>query len=191
MNEYFMGGKFDEYTGRDEWYAVYTIQLGELVEKGVFDWTRPELDWESAKFNDEQYKRVCDYFIERFYYREISVEPFAEWARMVRRKLIYEIMPKYRPIYEMLSDGYDPLAIENEYYKNRTIESSYPETLLSGNSDYVSDGRDEEYQRIKQGNFIDMLDNLSKKYRSVDELVLDDLESMFISMYTLNVNSSW
>ena len=182
---------FDEFTGKDRWNAVYTIQLGELIDGGVFDWSRPELDWKEAAYDEEQYERVCKYFIERFYYREISIEPFAEWARYVRRKLVFELMPKFKPLYERVAEGINPLSDSNEYYKNRTIESAYPETLLSANADYITDGRDEEFQRIKEGNYVDATENFALKYKSVDELLLDGLETMFISLYTANVNTTW
>lgn len=180
-----------EYTGRDRWNAVYTITIGELIDSGVFDWSRPELDWSEAAFDDNQYKRVCDYFVQRFMYREISIEPFLEWAVMLKRKLIYEIMPKYKPLYERMKDSFNPLASEDEYYKNRTIQSEYPETLLSKNSDYITDGRDEEYQRIKETNPLDKLEEYKLKFYPVDVAILDELESMFISMYTANVNACW
>lgn len=183
--------EWDDFTGRDQWNAVYTIQIGELVDCGLFDWTRPELDWSSAAFDEEQYKRVCDYFIERFYYREISIEPFLEWAVILKRKLVFELMPKYKPLYERIAEGINPLSDSNEYYKNRTIESAYPETLLSENADYITDGRDEEFERIKEGNLVDSVEQFALRYKSVDELLLDDLESMFICMYTANMNTSW
>lgn len=179
------------YTGRNDWYAVYTVQLGELVETGVFDWARPELDWSSAAYDADQYARVCDYFIQRFMYREISIEPFLEWAVMLKRKLVFELMPKYKPLYERIAEGVNPLSNENEYYKNRTIESAYPETLLSANADYITDGRDEEFQRIKEGDFVEQVESFAVRYRSIDELLLDELETMFVSMYTANVNACW
>ena len=180
-----------DYTGKSIWNAVYTIQLGELIESGVFDWKKDILDWSSASFDDDQYTRVCAYFIERYYYREISVEPFLQWANILKRKLVYELMPKYKPLYERLQDGVNPLADSNEYYKNRTIQSAYPETLLSENADYITDGRDEEFQRIKEGNLADSMENFALKYKGVDQLILDELESLFISMYTTHVNITW
>lgn len=182
---------FDDYTGKARYNAVYTITLGELIDSGIFDWSKDDFNWSGAAYNDEQYARVCAYFIERFRYREISMLPVKQWASYLRRKLVYELMPKYKPLYERVSEGIDPLATENEYYKNRTIESAYPETLLSGNADYITDGKDEEYQRITEGSFIDGFDKFVRIYKSVDELVLDGLESLFISMYTSNINTSW
>ena len=132
------------WTGPSRWNAVYTVQLGELIEKGVFDWSLPVLDWSKAAYSTEQYGRVCDYFIERFRFREISIEPFYEWATMLHRKLVYELMPKYKNLYANLDDDFDPAQISDRYHKGRSIGSDYPETMLSGNSDYASDGRDEE-----------------------------------------------
>ena len=180
-----------DFTGRDEWNAVYTIQLGELHASGVFDWQRPELDWSAAAYDAAQYARVCAYFLERFYYREISVEPFAEWARILKRKLVHELMPKYKPLYERVAEGVNPLAAENEYRKSRAIGSAYPETLLSENADYITDGKDIEEQRIKEGDLTENLSKFAENYKGVDELLLDDLESMFVCMYTTNVNATW
>lgn len=183
--------EWDDYTGHDKWNAVYTIQLGELIESGVFDWSMDMLDWKSVAYDEAQYERVCKYFIERFYFREISIEPFKEWALTLHRKLVYELMPKYKPLYERELEGVNPLAGSNEYYKNRTIQSSYPETLLSENADYITDGRDEEYQRIKEADYAEAVSNYAAKLKSIDNLLLDELESMFICMYTVNVNSTW
>ena len=180
-----------DYTGNDIWNAVYTIQLGELIESGVFDWSKDILNWREAALDDAQYERVCRYFMERFYYREISMEPFLQWANYLKRKLVFELMPKYKPLYERISEGVNPLADGNEYYKNRTIQSAYPETLLSENADYITDGRDEEFQRIKEGNLADSLENFALKYKGIDQLILDELESMFISLYTANINATW
>lgn len=180
-----------DYTGHDQWNAVYTIQLGELIESGVFDWSMDELDWSSAAYDDEQYNRVCDYFIQRFMYREISIEPFLEWAVMLKRKLVFELMPKYRDLYKRVDEGVNPLSGENEYYKNRTIDSAYPETLLSQNADYITEGKDEEYQRIKELDYVEQMEKYADRFKSVDERLLNELETMFVSMYTVNVNACW
>ncbi len=181
--------KLNNFTGNNIWNAVYTVQLGELIEVGLFDWTMQELDWKEAAYNEEQYERFCAYFVERFRFREISIEPFYEWATMLKRKLVYELMPKYIPMYQRIEDGFNPLQTEDEYYKRRTIGSDYPETLLSGNADYISDGEDEEYERIKEGKLVDALDDFVSKFRSVDALICDELESMFIGLYTMNANA--
>lgn len=183
--------EYDEYTGKERFNAVYTIQLGELIEDGVFDWSKPMLDWSEAAIDETQYKRVCDYFNDRFYYREISMEPFKVWANYLRRKLVYELMPKYKPLYERIAEGVNPLANSNEYYKNRTIESAYPETLLSENADYITDGKDEEFQRIKEGDYVESTAKFAEMYKGIDEMMLDELEPLFISLYTANVNTAF
>lgn len=180
-----------DYVGRGIWNAVYTVQLGELVETGVFDWKRPELDWSDAAYDESQYERVCAYFVDRFKYREISIEPFEQWALMLRRKLVYELMPKYKPLYERVYEGINPFAEKDEYYKNRTIESAYPETLLSDNADYITDGRDEEFERLTEGRTAENIVYYVEMYKGVDEFMLNELESMFVSLYTANVNATW
>lgn len=193
QGETFDTGNFHEpdvqsYTYQDEWHAVYTIQLGELIESGVFDWARPEVDWSDAAYDQEQYERLCSYFNERFYWREISALPIKEWFMHLHRKLVYELMPKYRPMYAALEQGFNPLADSDKYFKERHINSQYPETLLSENADYISDGHDVENEELIIKNVGDTVQNFKDKYRSVDELVLDELESLFVCMYTSHVN---
>lgn len=183
--------EWNDYTGTDEWNAIYTVQIGELVAAGVFDWENPLLDWSSAALDENQYKRICSYFMERFYYREISLEPFEEWARIFHRKMVFEVMPKYKPLYARIAEGVNPLAGENEYYKSRAIESAYPETLLSQNADYITDGRDVEEQRIKEKDFVEQNAKFAELYKGVDEMLLDEFECLFISLYTMNVNATW
>lgn len=177
--------------GRPRFKAVLTITLGELIESGLFDWANSNLDWSEAAYSEDQYTRVCEYFNERFYWREISMEPYKKWAMYLKRKLVYELMPKYRPLYARVDEGVNPLSSENEYYKSRKINSEYPETMLSGNSDYLSNGTDEENQRIKEGPFVDAMADYAEHAKSVDEMLLDELEIMFVSMYTVSMNSSW
>ena len=177
------------YTGKPEWHAVYTIQLGELIESGVFDWNMPILDWSESAYSFEQYTRVCSYFMERFEFREISLIPFYEWAKRLRYKLVYELMPKYRPLYASFESGINPLADYDEYYKEREITSAYPETMLSGNSDYASDGKDIENERIRLGNVTEREQQYMEGFRAIDSAMLDELECMFTCMYTSNVNA--
>lgn len=178
----------NEWTGRDRWDAVYTVTLGELIDKGVFDWSLDILDWSEVAYSAEQYKRVCAYFIERFRFREIGIEPFYEWATMLHRKLVYELMPKYRNLYKYLDDEFDPAQVSDRYKKRRAIGSDYPETMLSGNSDYASSGQDEESEEIERGSLQDAYNAYVAGYQTIDEHLLDELESMFIGLYTASID---
>lgn len=178
----------NEWTGRDRWDAVYTVTLGELIDKGVFDWNLDILDWSAAAYSAEQYKRVCTYFIERFRFREISIEPFYEWATMLHRKLVYELMPKYRNLYRYLDEEFDPAQISDRYHKRRAIGSDYPETMLSGNSDYASSGQDEESEDIERGSLQEAYNSYVTGYQAIDAHLLDELESMFIGLYTASID---
>ena len=177
-----------DWPNRHEWHAVFTIQLGELIDSGVFDWSNPMIDWHEAAYNDEQYTRFCAYFNERFEYREISVIPPREWFKLLHRKLVYEIMPVYREIYKTLDNGYNPLADKDQYYKERAISSDYPETLLSANADYITTGIDKEGQIIEiNTNYAEAMSRAAQIH-SVDEMIGDKLECLFIGLYTANVN---
>jgi hypothetical protein len=206
-------------TGKPEWHALYTVVLGSLVEDGVFDWSKPELDWSSAAYDAEQYERVCSYFIERYRYNEISMLPVKEWMLSLRRRLVYELMPKYRILYaeEAKKYGLDTgwretgwdtnsqVSHDDDFYKGRAITSDYPETLLSQNADYASDGRDEEnervkdtthtlnssYEKVRETDTRERLENLElylEAFAQLDKRLLDELEIMFIQIYTANVN---
>ena len=101
---------------------------------------------------------------------------------------INELMPKYKPLYKMIDDGIDPLQVGNEYGKSRNIFSEFPETLLNGNSDYVSTGTDREYEVIKQGNLVEQLEDYAKRYYDIDVMILNELEIMFTSLYSVSTN---
>lgn len=178
----------NEWTGSNVWNAVYTVQLGELIDKGIFDWRLDILDWSRAAYSAEQYNRVCTYFIERFRFREISIEPFYEWATMLHRKLVYELMPKYKNLYQYLDESFDPAQVSDKYRKRRAVGSDYPETLLSGNADYISNGQDEESEEVERGNLQDAYNAYVTGYQTIDERLLDELESMFVGLYTASID---
>lgn len=163
-------------------YAVLSITFGRLVECGAFTWDY--INWKDAAYDDAQYSRFCEYFQQRFWYREISMVPPRKWMDYLRRKLVFELMPKYRKMYEMVGKGIDPTINSDEYEKRREIGSDFPETLLSGNSDYASTGKDSEWERVRSDNIVDNLDNYRRKYAYVDELMGNELETMFTCMWS-------
>lgn len=183
-------GEMHEWTGRSRWNALYTVQLGELIEHGLFDWSDPAIDWSKQAYSPEQHDRVCAYFIERFRFREISIVPMYEWMTRLHSKLAYELMPKYKALYKMADDGIDPTVTGGEYHKRRAIGSDYPETLLSGNADYASNGQDEEGERIETGDQVEQYLKYAQGFKAVDELLLDDLECMFLGLYTVSLDGS-
>lgn len=162
----------------DEWRSVAGVPLGELVELGIFDWSLPALDWSKKAYSKTQYTRVCDAFIQRYCYRELSIYPFFRWAQKLHYKITVELCAKYNPLYKQLKNV-NPLADSDEYGKRRIIESDYPETLLGGNADYTSRGKDEQYEDVKIGSYIDSLAKYNEQWRAVDALFLDELECMF------------
>ena len=179
--------EFTNATGTPEFHSVQTIELGELIIDGVFTWDK--VDWKDSAYSEEQYKRVCKAFEQRFWLREISITPVGAWLARLEYKFNYEICPKYNPLYAQL-EKYNPLQKGGAYKKERKIESEFPETLLSENQDYASRGYDYEMEEVRMD---DSLTNLAVEYalqfKSIDAMILDELEKfMFSNLYTTNVN---
>lgn len=167
-------------------HAVVTIQLGELIEGGMFDWESDNsLKWDA--YSEEQYKRVCQKFVNRFYYREIGVIPVKRWRLEYLRKM-NEVMPKYKPFYKALEEGADILAVGDDYGKRRNLYSDFPATMLSGNEDYASNGNDSQYEDVHQGDFMAKASEARERYNDIDVMILEDMESLFSSLMTVNVN---
>lgn len=179
--------EFQNATGIPDFHSVQTIELGDLILDGIFTWER--VNWKDSAYSEEQYKRICKAFEQRFWLREISITPVGAWMQRLEYKLNYEICPKYNPLYEQLEE-YNPLQNGGRYLKERKIESEYPETLLSNNQDYASSGFDDELEEVKMdGSLTDNVKNYALNFRSVDAMILDELEKfMFSNLYTSNVN---
>lgn len=167
-----------------DFHAVFSIQLCELIEGGWIDFDSPE--WDFDAYDEEQRNRLWLKFKRRFYYREIGITPPGQWKWELLRKLD-EIMPKYKPIYELLENGQNILQHYGEYGKSRNIFSEFPQTQLGNNEDYASNGTDREYEEIYLGDWMEQIAKL-KNYDDVDVMILKELETMFSAMFTVNVN---
>lgn len=181
--------EFQTNTGIPDYHSVQTIELGELIEDEIFTWAR--IDWFDARYNDAQYERLCRAFEDRFWLREIGITPVGIWMRRLHYKLVYELMPKYRPLYAQLENGeFDPLQNGGKYGKRRDINSEFPETLLSGTDEaYASSGIDSEYEEIgRDGSLAENAAIYAEQFRAVDVMILDELESLFSCLYSTNTN---
>lgn len=184
-----------EYERVPDWHAVTSVKLGELIEMGFVKWYTVagnnkkviNQDWAWDYYDEEQYFRLCDKINARFYWDEIALVPPGIWKQQLIRKL-NEIMPKYKPLYTAVANGYDPWQDGSGYGKSRDIHSEFPETLLSGNADYISNGNDREYEDIHEGGVADMTDLWVRIWQDIDCHVLDELEPLFSCLYTVNVN---
>ena len=176
-------------TGLPDYHAVQTIQLGELINDGVFTWNR--VPWRDAAYSQEQYERLCIAFEARYFYREIGITPVYAWFKRLEYRLVYELMPKYRPMYAQLDNGnYNPLQHGGEYGKRRDIDSQFPETLLSGTDEtYASSGKDSEWETVKMdGALTENYALYVEQFRAIDAMILDELETMFSCLFTTNAN---
>lgn len=169
---------------RSDWHSVVTISLGELVEGGFVDWDDPSWAWDS--YSPEQAARFQEKFVARYYWREIGIIPPGRWKQQFIRKL-NELMPKYKVLYKLIDDGLNILQDSDTWHKGRRIGSDFPQTLLAGDQDYASDGTDEEYETVVNGDVMDKLSQF-ESYNDVDVMLLDDLEVLFTCLFTVNVN---
>lgn len=169
-----------------DFHAIDSIQLGELIQGGLFDWENDEsLKWDM--YSEAQYKSVCAKFVNRFYYRDLGIVPYKQWALAYVRKM-NEIMPKYKPFYKALEEGADLLATSDDYGKSRNIYSDFPATMLSGNEDYAANGNDRQYEDVHQGDFMAKLIEAKERYNDIDVMILDECETLFSCLMTVSVN---
>lgn len=176
-----MGIELDEWR---DWHAIASIQLGQLVEYGFVSWDET---WAWDWYDEEQRDRWQNLFEGRYWWREISIVPPGRWKQQLLQKL-NECMPKYKPLYELAAKGLDPLQVSNEYGKSRDIFSEFPQTMLSGNSDYASTGNDRQYERVTEGDIMEKFAAM-EHFRTVDQMLLDEVEPLFSCLFTVNVNS--
>lgn len=168
-----------------EWHSVINFSLGELYADGWFDLANES--WDFPKYTDEQHKRLCDKILNHYYSRDIGILPLAAWKREFLRKM-NEVMPKYIILYKKIDEQNGNYNATDEYYKSRNVVSDFPQTQLSGNEDYASTGVDHQYERIHEGTVLDLAEKL-KTYEDVDLQIVNELDSLFSCLFTVNMNA--
>ena len=176
-------------------FAPVSITLGEWHEMGFYapyaedEEGNMEIsdEWRWDYIDEAQYKRVCDKFLNEFYYSEIGLFPPFRW-RMTYIQAFNVAMAKYKPVYERIANGINPLQESDEYRKSRDIFSDFPATMLSGNSDYASTGSDREEETVREGNFADSINAYLETFRDVDIMLVEEVgRKLFSSLMTATV----
>lgn len=169
-----------------EYHAASTVEFGELVECGWIDLSN-KAEWPWSLYSEEQDDNLRKKITNHFWNREIGIVPPGLWKRQFLEKM-EEIMPKYILFYKVLDeDGAIPGHF-NEWYKSRNIFSDFPQTQLSGNSDYASTGNDTEYEKIRRDDVIDTIERLND-FNDVDYLIIKELEELFSCLVSVSFNS--
>lgn len=179
-----IGYQFEAPDNSRGWRSPISLVLGELIEKGAIDFSQAE--WDFDFYDREQRDRLYAKLTKRYYFRSIGILPPARWRLRLIGQL-NELMAKYRWVYRAMEDGIDPLQMQSRYRKYRNIDSDFPQTLLSQNQDYASYGTDFEDEEIMQGDWLEFLQKL-KRSKGVDEMLLDELDGLFSSLITVNLN---
>ena len=168
-----------------DFHSVVTISLGELVHDGVVVWDEPEMLWDY--YDQEQFWRVTKAIEERYWDREIGILPIASWKRRYVGRM-NELMRKLRLAYEKL-EGANLMQQSDDFYKGRSVGSAFPATQLKPETqDYASDASDSETERVIEGNYIQQA-NLLKEYDDLDKQLVDYIDVLFSSLFTVNSNA--
>lgn len=174
---------------QDEYHALISVQLDELVADGVFSWDRDPMKGSFDGLGSAVARRMEEALVERYRWEEISITPPGRWMQQLAYTISYELVPKYLPLFQAIEGKtFNPTQGNSEYFKERRIGSEFPETLLSGNSDYASDGEDREYERIYIPDSLEMAEAYYSKYKGIEKALLDELEGFFACMWSVNAN---
>jgi len=96
--------------------------------------------------------------------------------------------------------------IKNDRWgKSRDIGSEFPQTMLSGNSDYASTGRDVEYENLsddkrdddiniqyneyKTGDFLEKYLLFQEKYKDVDLMIIEEMDTVFSHLASVSIDA--
>jgi hypothetical protein len=176
---------------RDDFHSVMTYTFGELLDvPGGVDWDNAAWSWRDVAYDDEQYTRCCKKIENRFYDRELGVLPASRWKRHFLR-LIAEIMPILKPLYAAV-DGNSGIMLSDmdTWHKMRTVFSDFPATQLAENQDYASNATDNQYETIANGDFMGKVNRIRNgEYVDIDVLLLEQLETCFSPLWTVNINN--
>ena len=169
----------------DEFHSVVTISLGELLREGVITWEMPEMAW--RYFDNEQLSRVTQAIEDRYWDRELGILPVRAWMRRFVGRM-NEKMDILRPAYEKVRDA-NLMQLSDDFYKGRTVGSAFPATQLKPTTqDYASDAADQETERVIEGNYFQQA-QLLKEYTGLDQQLVDYLDPIFSSLFTVNSNA--
>ena len=173
-----------------DYHAVTTITLGELLAPGGIDWTTPQWSWRDDAYDDTQYARCCAKIENRYYDREIGVMPPGRWRRHLLR-LIAEIMPVLKPLYELANGNPGIFMTDNDtWHKTRTVFSDFPATQLAGGQDYASNATDMEYETVTNGNYMDKVKAIRQgDYVDIDVILLEHINACFSPLWTVGINN--
>lgn len=181
---------------------------------------------------DEAYRaKLNGKIYDHYFLREIGFETIEVFAYNMRTRM-QEIMPFYNELYKTKIDLVDPLrtvdittindataiqkvaaSSENDVTSTnksgqRSVQSDFPQNMLSGSSDYASSGADvngttsvetdgketqesesdgETHSETKmsgfQGNQGDIINGVRSAILNIDLMIINDLEPMFLQVF--------
>lgn len=176
---------YEDIENINEWHDAYSLQLGECIEEGIIDFSDPEYDFDS--FDTAQRNRIYELITRKYYFFELGIMPVKVW----RNELINTLnltMLQLKPLYQLLKDGFNPLASEDEYYKGRHVFSDFPQTRLSSaNQDYASTANDKEYEILRTGDELNKWTQFMREWKHPDYMLVDSVKTCFCGLMSFTL----
>ena len=169
-----------------DFHAVVTIQFGELLESN-WDWGKNEWYASNPEFPVEIRERLNALIEERYYFREICAVPPLKFKKFLIRKL-NAIMPKYWELYTLRAAGeLNLLRGSTVRHKSRKVFSEYPQSQISGESDYATNAGDDQGITTVDGPVLDRIIKFSAEWVDIDTQIVDALEPCFLALLTTSL----
>lgn len=172
----------------EQFNAVQSISLGELLHSGVFRWGDKNTVFDA--YDTKTYFRLCQKIEDRYFDREISVLPPKRWFRLFRNTC-NDLSAKYNVLYRFIDQGGMDKFLQtgDDYGKNRTVSSEFPATQLKHEgADYASNASDYEYERVTTGDWLSRMVSYVTDYQDCDKIFVDELDVLFTQLVTVNMN---
>ena len=172
------------YTPSEDFHALESIQLGELLRSGVIVWGEARTTWQY--YNIQQYWRVIGKIQDHYFYREIGITPPGQWILEFKRGM-NEISPYCNLMYKALDKNHDILDGGTVYGKSRDVDSDFPATQLkSADEDYASSAHDHQHEDRTRLGVMQALE-MAKSFEDVDLYMVNYAERFFSSFMTPTV----
>lgn len=202
--------------------ATFTIPLKRAIELSGGDPVNVGLG--VYPIFDEAYRTPLNAkIVDRYWNREIGMESLSMFRLAMRRKM-NEIMPLYNKLYLSEQITFDPLStvnlhtiatadgtetsanttVSNNDSKSRSVNSTTPQTMLSGNADYATSAADASSNATSdatanatntndqktdstvsgyQGPAAELLMRYRASLLNIDLMILDELNELFMTVW--------
>ena len=158
--------------------AKYTMQLNELIEKGV------ELFKFDYDFYDNDKKdKLQEDFIQHFYFHEIGSETIEKFCFRLKRKWL-EVIEKYSNLFEAnerIKNDIDILA--NYKTESKVVFHDTPKGEITFDSEHATNFTTTNTSGYMSTTASELLKNYNQNYINIQEEFFNEFSSLFMQIY--------